>query len=118
MLRSAIFHDNFYSSEFNIQVMSKLIPLSDFIVVKPLGGQEKTASGIYIPDSATKEKPQEGEILAVGPGRKNEDGSRQSMDLEVGDVVMFKKYAPDEFKKDGEDLLVLRETDVIAKLQK
>ncbi len=98
--------------------MSKLIPLSDFIVVKPSGGQEKTASGIYIPDSASKEKPQEGEILAVGPGRKNEDGSRQSMDLEVGDIVMFKKYAPDEFKKDGQDLLVLRETDVIAKLQK
>jgi chaperonin GroES len=98
--------------------MSKLIPLSDFIVVKPLGGEDQTASGIYIPATASKEKPQEGEIIAAGPGRKNEDGSRQPMDLEVGDIVMFKKYAPDEFKKDGQDLLVLRETDVIAKLQK
>lgn len=98
--------------------MSELIPLSDFIVVKPLGSEDKTASGIYIPSTANKEKPQEGEVVAAGPGRKNEDGSRQSMDLEVGDIVMFKKYAPDEFKKDGKDLLVLRETDVIAKLKK
>lgn len=98
--------------------MSKLIPLSDFIVVKPHKEEEQTESGIYIPSTASKEKPQEGEVVAAGPGRKNEDGSRQAMDLQVGDVVMFKKYAPDEFKKDGEALLVLRETDVIAKVQK
>lgn len=98
--------------------MSKLVPLSDFIVVKPMNAEEQTASGIFIPTTASQEKPQEGEIVAAGPGRKNEDGSRQPMDLEVGDIVMFKKYAPDEFKKDGETLLVLRETDVIAKLDK
>lgn len=97
--------------------MSNLVPLSDFIVVEPIEAEKQTASGIYIPSTASEEKPQEGKIVAVGPGRKNEDGSRQTMDVEVGDTVMFKKYAPDEFKVEGKTLLVLRETDVIAKLK-
>lgn len=97
--------------------MSNLVPLSDFIVVEPIEVEKQTASGIYIPSSATGEKPQEGKVIAAGPGRKNEDGSRQNMDIEVGDTIMFKKYAPDEFKIDGKTLLVLRETDVIAKVE-
>ncbi len=95
--------------------MSKLLPLSDHLVVEPMPKETQTASGFYIPD--TKEsKPESGTVIAVGPGRKNDDGTILAIDLQVGDKVMFKKYAPDEFEIDGKKLLVLRESDVIAKL--
>lgn len=90
-----------------------LQPLADRIVVKALAQEEKTKSGIVLPDTA-KEKPQEGEVLAVGPGKMADDGSRMPMEVKVGDKVIYSKYAGTEVKIDGEEYLVLKETDVLA----
>ncbi|MFL6294340.1 MAG: co-chaperone GroES [Actinomycetes bacterium] len=89
-----------------------LQPLEDRIVVKPSEGEEMTASGLVIPDTA-KEKPQQGEVLAVGPGRF-EDGNRVPLDVKVGDKVIYSKYGGTEVKYGGEDLLVLSARDVLA----
>jgi chaperonin GroES len=91
----------------------KLKPLGDRLVVKPLEQEEVTASGIVLPETA-KEKPQKGEVLAVGPGARDEDGERITMDVKTGDKVLFAKYAGTEFKLDGEKVLILRENDVLA----
>ena len=90
----------------------KLKPLEDRIVVRPVEGEETTVSGIVIPDTA-KEKPQEGEVLAVGPGRF-EDGTRVPLDVSVGDRVIYSKYGGTEVAVDGEDLLILSARDVLA----
>ncbi len=90
-----------------------LRPLSDRVVVKPLGREEVTKSGIVLPDTA-KEKPQEGEVLAVGPGRTLDTGERVVPDVKAGDRVLFAKYAGTEFKLDQEELLILRESDILA----
>ena len=90
-----------------------LKPLGDRLLVKPIEQEEKTASGIILPETA-KEKPQEGEVLAVGPGGRKEDGSRIAMDVEVGDRVLYAKYAGTEVKMDGVKYLILRESDVLA----
>ena len=92
----------------------KLQPLADRVVVKPMEREEKTKSGIYLPDTA-KEKPQEGEVLAVGPGRVSEDGKRIAPDVKVGDVVIYAKYGGTEIKVDEEELMILRESDILAK---
>lgn len=92
----------------------KIIPLNDRLVVKRLEAEDKTKSGIIIPDNA-KEKPQQGEVLAVGPGKWNEDGDdRIKMTVKVGDKVLFGKWAATEVKIDGEELLVLKEDEIIA----
>jgi chaperonin GroES len=96
---------------------TKLQPLADRVLVKPIEKEEKTKSGIYIPDTA-KEKPQEGEILAVGPGKMTDDGKRIPMDLKVGDRVIYAKYGGTEIKVDDEDLIILRESDILAKKSK
>lgn len=93
-----------------------LKPLGDRVVLRPLDREEKTASGIVLPDTA-KEKPQEGEIIAAGPGRF-EDGQRVALDVKVGDKVIYSKYAGTEVKVDNEDLLVLRESDILAIIEK
>jgi chaperonin GroES len=93
---------------------AKLQPLADRVLVKPMEKEEKTKSGIYLPDTA-KEKPQEGEIMAVGPGKLNEDGQRIPMDLKVGDRVIYAKYGGTEIKVDDVDLIILRESDILAK---
>ncbi|MEC9291121.1 MAG: co-chaperone GroES [Pseudomonadota bacterium] len=92
---------------------TKLRPLYDRIVVKALTEDVKTAGGIIIPDSA-KEKPTKGEVVAVGNGAITADGTTRAMELKVGDTVLYKKWGADEVKVDGEDLLVMREEDVIA----
>ena len=89
-------------------------PLADRVVVRSLEGHEQTRGGLFIPDTA-KEKPQEGEILAVGPGRYD-DGKRVPMEVKVGDKVLFGKYSGTEVMIDGESLLILRESDVLAVL--
>lgn len=89
-------------------------PLEDRIVVRPAEAEERTASGLVIPDSA-KEKPQQGEVIAVGPGRFGDDNERVPMDIEVGDTVVYSKYGGTEITIDGEDLLILRESDILAK---
>ena len=94
---------------------TQLEPLGDRIVVKPIKREETTKGGIILPDTA-KEKPQEGEVIAVGPGRLTEDGKRIEMEVKKGDKVMYAKYAGTEFKLDDEELLILRESDVLAKV--
>jgi chaperonin GroES len=88
-------------------------PLGDRLVVKPLEEEEVTPSGIVLPETA-KEKPQKGEVLAVGPGARNDDGDRIEMDVSTGDKVLFAKYGGTEIKMDGDKLLILRESDVLA----
>ena len=94
----------------------KIRPLNDRILVKRLEGEEKTAGGIIIPDSA-KEKPAEGEIVAVGLGKLNDAGERVAIDLAVGDRVLFSKYGGTEVKLDGEDFLIMREDDILGVVQ-
>ncbi len=91
----------------------KLRPLGDRVVVQPTPREEMTKSGIVLPDTA-KEKPQEGTIIAVGPGRTLDDGSRESMDIASGDRVLYAKYAGTEFKIDGEELLIISQKDILA----
>jgi chaperonin GroES len=91
-----------------------LQPLEDRIVVKPGESEEKTASGLVIPDTA-KEKPQQGEVLAVGPGRTTDDGKRIELDIKVGDTVVYSKYGGTEITIEGDDLLILNGRDVLAK---
>ena len=90
-----------------------LKPLGDRVIIKVLEEEEKTSSGIVLPDQA-KEKPQEGEIKAVGPGRVLDDGKRMEMDVKVGDKVVYSKYAGTEIKIDGEEYLILRRDDILA----
>ncbi len=92
-----------------------LRPLGDRVVLKPLPREEMTKSGIVLPDTA-KEKPQEGEVIAVGPGRI-EEGKRQALDVKVGDKVLYAKYAGTEFKLDDDELLILSEKDILAVME-
>ena len=94
-----------------------LKPLADRVVVKPLVKEEVTKGGLVIPDTA-KEKPQEGEIVAVGPGKLGDDGKRIEPEVKKGDRVIYAKYAGTEWKHDNEDYLILRESDILAKLSK
>ena len=91
-----------------------LQPMADRVLVKPIEKEEKTKSGIYLPDTA-KEKPQEGEVLAVGPGKVSDDGKRIVPDVKVGDRVIYAKYGGTEVKVDDVDLIILRESDILAK---
>lgn len=92
----------------------KLQPLGDRVVIKPLPKEEVTKGGIVLPDTV-KEKPQEGEIIAVGPGKLSEDGKRMAMEVKVGDKVIYAKYAGTEYREDDEELIILRESDILAK---
>jgi chaperonin GroES len=105
------------NQERRLRMAAKLHPLADRVLVKPIEKEEKTKSGIYIPDTA-KEKPQEGEIIAVGPGKLSDDGNRIPMDLKVGDRVIYAKYGGTEIKVDDEEMMILRESDILAKKSK
>ncbi len=93
----------------------KLAPLGDRVVVKALAEEEITKGGIVLPDTA-KEKPQKGEVVAVGPGKLSDDGKRQPMEVKKGDKVIYAKYAGTEIKIEEEEFLILRESDILAKL--
>jgi chaperonin GroES len=93
---------------------SKIQPLGDRVVVKPIEQESKTKGGIYLPDTA-KEKPQEGKVIAVGPGKLNDEGKRLPMDVAVGDIVIYAKYGGSEIKENDEELIILRESDILAK---
>ncbi|UUY04341.1 co-chaperone GroES [Svornostia abyssi] len=96
---------------------TKLKPIGDRLIVRAIDEEETTASGILLPDTA-KEKPQKGEVIAVGDGRFDEDGDKRiPLDVSKGDTVLYSKYGGTEIKVDGEDLLVLRESDVLAKIE-
>ncbi|MDO9333959.1 MAG: co-chaperone GroES [Dehalococcoidales bacterium] len=92
----------------------KLQPMGNRLVVKPTQVEEKTKSGIYIPDTV-KEKPQEGKVIAVGPGRVTDEGKRIPMEVEVGDIIIYTKYGGSEIKIDDEELIIMREDDILAK---
>ena len=94
--------------------MASLQPLGERVVVKPIEKEEVTKGGIVLPDTA-KEKPQEGEVIAVGPGRLSDDGKRIEMDVKKGDIVIYAKYAGTEIKIDDDELIILRESDILAK---
>ncbi len=89
-------------------------PLADRVLVKPLTEGETTKGGIIIPDTVEKEKPEKGEVVAVGSGKLLDNGQRAALTVKVGDKVVFKKYGPDEIKVDGKDLLILEESDILA----
>ncbi len=95
----------------------KLKPLHDNVVIKTLSHEEVTKSGIVLPDTVDKEKPEKGEVVAIGPGKKLDSGQIAEMSVKVGDKVVFKKYSPDEVKIDEEEYLVLNESDIIAILE-
>ena len=88
-------------------------PLRDNVLIKRVDAAEKTASGLYIPDSA-KEKPQQAEVMAVGPGRKNKDGESVAMTVQVGDIVLFGKYSGNEVSLHGDDYIIIKESDILA----
>ena len=94
----------------------KIRPLDDRVVVEPIEAEETTAGGIVLPDTA-KEKPQKGKVIAVGPGRLDENGKRIPMEVKEGDVVLFSKYAGTEVKIDDEEYLIMREDDILAILE-
>ena len=94
---------------------TKLVPLADRIVITPLKQDEMTASGLVIPDTA-KEKPQQGEVVAVGPGRFDDNGKRVPIDVVTGDRILYAKYTGTEIKLDGEEYIVLNDKDILAKL--
>jgi len=94
----------------------KFEPLGDGVLIKPIEQEEVTASGLVLPDTA-KEKPQEGKIISVGPGRLSEDGKRVAMEVKKGDKVLFRKYSGTEVKDGEEELLIVRESDIVAKIR-
>lgn len=95
----------------------KLKPLGDRLVVEPKEQEEVTPSGLVLPETA-KEKPQEGEVIAIGPGRRDDDGNRIAMDVSVGDRVLYAKYGGTEVKIDGKKVLILKESDILAIVEK
>ena len=96
----------------------KIKPLGDNIFVQAIEEEEKTKSGIVLPDTAEKERPQKGKVVFVGPGRIDENGKRIPIEVKKGDVVLFKKYAPDEIKVEGKEYLVIKADDILAVLEK
>ena len=94
-----------------------LKPLDDRVVVEPLEAEEKTAGGILLPDTA-KQKPQQGKVVAVGPGKSHDDGSRTAVGVKVGDTVLYGKYSGSDVEVNGKELKILRESDILAKLSK
>ena len=96
-----------------IATATKLRPLGDRVVIEPIPREDMTKSGIVLPDTA-KEKPQEGKVIAVGPGKTLDDGKREAIDVNPGDKVLYAKYAGTEFKLDGEELLIVSQKDILA----
>jgi chaperonin GroES len=95
--------------------VANFVPLGERVIVKPIEQEQTTRGGIVLPDTA-KEKPQEGEVVAVGPGRMSDDGQRISMELSKGDRVVYSKFAGTEYKDGDEEYLILRESDILAKI--
>ncbi|HBH46262.1 MAG: co-chaperone GroES [Candidatus Jacksonbacteria bacterium RIFOXYC2_FULL_44_29] len=94
--------------------MSKLIPLNDKVIVKPVGREKTTESGIVLPDTVDKERPEQGKVIATGPGKMMDSGTRQAMSVKVGQKVLFTKYSPNEVEIEKEEYLVISESDILA----
>ncbi len=89
-------------------------PLSDHVLVEPVSAEEKTKAGIFLPQSADKERPEQGKVVAVGPGKISKSGARIQMEVKVGDLVIFTKYGPNEIKVDGKEYLIAKQEDILA----
>lgn len=98
-------------------MVMKIKPLSDYILIEPLKEEEKTKTGIILPQTADKEQPQEGKVVAVGPGKQLKSGERSPMDVKIGDKVLFRKYGPDEIKVDDKEYLIAKQEDILAILE-
>ncbi len=96
---------------------TKIKPLSDHILIEPVTQEEKTESGIFLPDSVQKERPEQGKVIAVGPGKRDKDGKRIPIEVAPGNVVLFTKYGPNEIKISGKEYLIAREEDILAILE-
>ncbi len=94
--------------------MAKIKPLGDRVLIEPMSKEEKTKSGIYLPDTASKERPEKGKVIAVGQGKLLESGKRVPMNVKKGDTVLFTKYGPNELKVEGKEYLIAREEDILA----
>ena len=94
--------------------MTKIQPVNDYILIEPEKELEQTASGIYIPDTADKEKPQKAKVVAVGPGKADKDGKRQALSVKVGETILYSKYGPTEVKLGDDEYFFIQESDVIA----
>jgi len=92
----------------------KIIPLADYVLIEPIKEEEKTKAGILLPESAEKEKPEKGKVIAVGPGRRDEKGNLIPVSVKAGQTVLFKKYGPDEVKVDDKEYLICKEEDILA----
>jgi chaperonin GroES len=92
----------------------KIKPLADYILIEPIKEEEKTKAGILLPETAEKEKPEKGKVIAVGPGRRDEKGNLISVSVKPGQKVLFKKYGPDEIKVDDKEYLICKEEDILA----
>ena len=92
-------------------------PLQDNVVIEPVSQEEKTKSGIFLPQTAEKERPEQGKVIAVGPGKFSQNGERKPMEVKVGDLVLFTKYSPNEIKVDGKEYLIAKQEDVLAILE-
>jgi chaperonin GroES len=92
----------------------KIIPLGDYVLLEPIKQEEKTKSGILLPESAEKERPEQGKVIAVGPGRRDEKGNLIPVSVKPGQKVLFKKYGPDEIKVDDKEYLICKEEDILA----
>jgi chaperonin GroES len=97
--------------------MSKLRPLGDRVIVKPVAKEEMSKAGILLPDTVDKERPEQGEVIAVGPGKLLDNGQVAPVSLKIGDKIVFKKYSPDEVKVGDEEYLVISESDVMAVIE-
>ena len=93
-------------------------PLSDHVLLEPLKEEQKTKTGILLPETVEQEKSEQGTVIAVGPGKKGKDGKITPLDVKVGDIVLFSKYGPNEVKVDGKDYLIAEEKDILAILEK
>lgn len=96
----------------------QLRPLGDRVIVKAVAKEETTKTGIILPDTVGKERPEQGEVMAIGPGRLLDSGARAAMNVQIGDRILFKKYSPDEFKLEEQEYLVLSEAEILAVIEK
>lgn len=99
---------------FYVSCFMKIKPLSDHILIEPIKGEEKTKSGILLPDTVEKEKPEQGKVIAVGRGKKTEEGKIIPLEIKVGDKIIFTKYGPNEIKVEGKEYLIAKEEDILA----
>jgi len=102
---------------YELRTNMKLKPLGDHVIVKPIAENEITKSGIVLPETVDKEKPEKGEVVAVGSGKLLDNGQLAKMSVKIGDKVMFKKYSPDEIKVDGVEYLIISESDILGILE-